>query len=89
MNQHYETPLPSWLVKAIVISIITAMIGAVVAWGNILATRTDVHEKRISVIEEHQTTRDKEIDKDLEEVKATTRRIEDKLDRALKRRWYE
>ena len=60
-----RTVLPSWLVKTIITVIITAIISLGVTWGSNLTGSRDDHEKRISVVEEHQ----KGIDQSLTEIK--------------------
>lgn len=86
MARGVVVPIPSWLVKLVVGSIVTAMVTGAVAWEGKMSARSHVHETRISVLEEHQEIRDKEIDRQLEDIKKGQNRMEDKLDRALRRR---
>ena len=73
------------VVKLIIGTIITASITGAIAWEGRMSTRSHDHETRINVIEEHQKLRDIEVDKSLDEIKDGQRRMEDKLDRALRR----
>jgi Tfp pilus assembly protein PilO len=57
------------MVKAVVTTVIGALIMGASAWGVHLSARDNDHEKRIAVVEEHQKVRDKAIDESLDELK--------------------
>lgn len=81
-----EGVVPNWIVKVIVTAVLTALVAGTSAWGvNLGKSRSD-HEKRIVKIEEHQVVRDKEIDKDLQEIKEGQKDMNKKLDRLIERR---
>lgn len=67
--------LPSWLVKVIVTTIVTALLTGAGAWGVNLTSRSHNHDTRISVVEDHQKGIDKKLDS-----------MDKKLDRLLERR---
>jgi len=69
--------LPSWIVKAIITTLITLLLGGAAAWSTQLTTWATDHEKRIAVVEDHQLGIDKKLDN-----------IDKKLDRLLERRPY-
>lgn len=57
--------LPAWLVRGIVMTIVGALITGFGAWSLQLSSKTEDHEKRLSVAEEHM----KSIDSSLQEIK--------------------
>jgi hypothetical protein len=75
-----------WATKVAVGTLITALVGGGVtgafAWVTRTSARGHDHETRITVLEDHTKT----IDKNIDEVKKSQERIEDKLDAALRRR---
>jgi hypothetical protein len=62
--------LPTWLVKAIVTTIVSALLTGAGAWGVNLSSHSGDHEKRIAVIEDHQKGIDQSL-RDIKEVQKT------------------
>lgn len=77
-----QTTIPPWVVKTIVTTVIGLLLGGFAAWGRTISTRSHDHETRISVTEEKVS----DMRSDINEIKHSQERIEDKLDRALRRR---
>jgi hypothetical protein len=69
--------IPKWVVKAIVTTSIGVIVSGASAWGVHLSTKSNDHEKRIAVMEDHQ----KGIDKSLDEIKSDTKEILKQLHR--------
>lgn len=74
--------MPSWVSKVIATALITALIGGAFAWGAGVSSKVSTHEKDIAVQKEKQDN----VVEDIDEIKDSQRRMEDKLDRALQRR---
>lgn len=74
--------LPDWMVRAVVITLISVLVGGGFAWAQLTSRKVEEHDKDIARAQEKITTSEKALD----EVKVSLRRMEDKLDRALERR---
>lgn len=84
-HKKFDTVLPGWVVKTIVGAIITALITGASAWGIHVSGKSNDHDKRIAVIEQHLTDRDKSIDETLTEIRATEKTQADDVKEILKR----
>lgn len=71
-----------WLMRATVTAVVTVLVGGALAWASGISREVGVHKTSIMVQAETQ----KGMKEDLTEVKASQRRIEDKIDRALMER---
>lgn len=74
--------VPAWLVRGIVTALVGAGVTSVAAWSSLISNKSNDHEKRIAVMEDH--TRG--IDKSLDEIKDALIRIEGKIDRPARRK---
>lgn len=77
-----QAAFPPWMTIAITTALIGTLITGAWAWTARQTAQVHNHETRISVTE----TRVDGIDKSLDELKQGQQRMEDKLDRALRRR---
>lgn len=82
MPKSEEIAVPSWMVKAIVGTLITALIGGAAAWGRTLSTKANSHETRITVTED----RVDRLKGDVAEIKDGVKEMNRKLDRLIERR---
>jgi len=67
--------LPTWISKAVVVTLITALIGGTFAWATGMTGKVSNQSEDIAVLKDN-----------ISDIKTTQRRMEDKLDRALERR---
>lgn len=74
--------VPSWMGKVAVTALITALIGGALAWAQGTSKMDARQDGDIRVLSEAKLN----VQKDVEEIKLTQRRMEDKLDRALEQR---
>ena len=68
------------MIKALVVSVIGAGITGFVAWASATTEQQNAHESRISVME----SRQQNIEKSLEDIRAAQLRIENKLDAVIR-----
>lgn len=71
--------VPAWIAKAIITAAISVLVTGAGAWGVHLSAKSNDHEKRIAVAEEHQ----RNIDKALDEIRDGQNTMNQKLDRLL------
>lgn len=62
-NELADGVVPSWIVKVVVTAVLGALVTGASAWGVHLSTKGNDHEKRIAVIEEHQVSIDKSLER--------------------------
>ncbi len=78
--------LPQWSPMQLLVGVATALLGALLTfslgWVHNISAASTAHEARIQVLDERTHATDKSID----EIKASQRRIEDKIDRVLERK---
>lgn len=74
-----KAALPRWMVKAIAIAIIGALVTGAGAWGAHLSGKANDHEKRIAVVE----TKVDDVKDDIREIKDGQKETNQKLDRLL------
>ena len=77
--------IPTWVMKAVIGAVISTLVIGIGSWGASLSKNEVDHEKRISVVEEHQKNRDKEIDESLTEIKAGLQEQRTDMKEVLKR----
>jgi len=76
-----EEKFPSWIPRLIITLFITAIITGAFGWASATSTKDVIQDKDIAVIKTNINT----LDKSLDEMKMSQRRIEDKLDKALEK----
>lgn len=78
--------MPQWSPMQLLVGITTALLGALLTfslgWVHNISAASTAHESKIAVLDERTRATDKSID----EIKASQRRIEDKIDRTLERK---
>jgi uncharacterized protein (DUF697 family) len=73
---------PMQLIGGIITALIAALLTFSLSWVHNISAATEAHESKIAVLD----NRAKHTEEDVTEIKASQRRIEDKLDRTLERR---
>lgn len=74
--------LPSWVGKTVAGALITALIAGGLGWASHVSTTQGKQTEEIATLKESKRS----VEKDIDDIKNTQRRMEDKLDRALERR---
>jgi len=70
---------PPWMMKVLVTTLITAAVAGAFGWARSTSIADTRQDTAIEVLKSTQEN----VDEDIDDIKATLRRIEDKIDRAL------
>lgn len=73
--------IPTWVIRAVVMSMIGALVTGASAWGIHLSTKSNIHETRITVVEEKVG----EVKQDIKDLKTDQKEMREELNRKLDR----